>query len=94
VPNNLENASKLYSFLQTKLNDRERGIAQEVTIDGFSLYEVDEAFYGHEVYQERTIVIRIHFKREASEDNESLAHRIQVLGHEVAASMAMNEEEL
>ncbi|WP_459557423.1 hypothetical protein [Lacunimicrobium album] len=94
VPKNLENLSKLYSFLQSKLIDRRRGIEQKVTIDGFSLYEVDGAFYGHEIYQERTIVIRILFKREASEGDESLAEKIQILGREVADSVAMNEEEL
>ncbi len=39
-------------------------------------------------------MIRILFKRDASEDDQALEKRIQILGHEVAASVAMNEEEL
>ncbi len=35
VPKNLENLAKLYSFLQSKLIDRKRGVEQDATIDGF-----------------------------------------------------------
>jgi hypothetical protein len=94
VPKNLENLANLYAFLQEKLSERKQGTEQDVAIDGFSLYEVDGAFYGHEIYQERTIVIRIMFNRDASDDDHTLARKIQVLGSEVAASVAMNEEEL
>ncbi len=94
VPKNLENLAKLYGFLQAKLIERRQGVEQDAAIDGFSLYEVDGAFYGHEIYQERTIVIRILFKRGEMDDDQSLAQRIQILGREVAGSVAMNEEEL
>lgn len=94
VPKKLETLAKLYAFLQEKLVERKRGIDQEASIDGFSLYEVDGAFYGHEIYQERTIVIRILFSRAGSDDDQSLAQKIRVLGREIATSVAIDEEEL
>lgn len=94
IPKQLENLAKLYTFLQSKLVQRKEGIHQEAPIDGFSLYEVDGAFFGHEIYQERTIVIRILFNRSEDEDSQSLARKISVLGREVATSVALHEEEL
>jgi len=94
VPKTLENVAKLYRFLETKLIERKQGLPQRAVIEGFSLYEVDGAFYGHEIYQERTIVVRLLLRHESSEDHQMLAGKIQVLGQEIAASVAMNEEEL
>lgn len=94
VPKRLENVAKLYAFLQAKLIDRKRGEEQAVTIDGFSLYEVDGAFYGHEIYQERTIVVRILFDRTDAESDQSLTEKIQSLGRDVAGSVAIDEEEI
>ena len=94
IPKTLENLAKLYSFLQSKLIERRHGVEAQDAIDGFSLYEVDGAFYGQEVYQERTIVIRILFKRDKTQSARSIAKKIQLLGREVAASVAMQEEEL
>lgn len=92
VPKKLENVSALYTFLGTKLSDRKKGAKQNVPIDGFSMYEVDGAFYGEEIYQERTIVVRILFKRTASDDDATIEKKVGALGSEVAASVAMTEE--
>lgn len=94
VPKNLENLSKLYAFLQRKLTERKEGVRQDVVVDGFSLYEVDGAFYGHEIYQERTIVIRILFHHLETDDDQSIQQKVRALGTEIAATVAMNEEEL
>lgn len=94
IPKKLETLAKLYGFLQSKLIERRRGVESDDAIDGFSLYEVDGAFYGREIYQERTIVIRILFKRDKSESARSIAKKIQLLGRDVAASVAVKEEEL
>jgi len=93
VPKKLENVSALYTFLGTKLRDRRSGAKQHVPIDGFSLYEVDGAFYGEEIYQERTIVVRILFKRVASDDDATIEKKVGALGSDVAASVAITEEE-
>ena len=94
VPKKLENLSKLYNYLQEKLTERQRGNEQDVVIDGFSMYEVDGAFYGHDIYQERTIVLRILFNRAEADTDQSIGEKIRVLGAEVAASVAIAEEEL
>jgi hypothetical protein len=93
VPKKLEHLSEIFNFLRNKLSDRQQGVRQAVPIDGFSIYEVDGAFYGERVYQERTLVIRILFKRAASEDGKSIRDKIQALGAEIASAVAMSEEE-
>jgi hypothetical protein len=93
VPKKLEHLSEIFNFLRNKLSERERGVRQAVPIDGFSIYEVDGAFYGERVYQERTLVIRILFRRAAAEDGKSVREKIRALGAEIAAAVAMSEEE-
>jgi hypothetical protein len=94
VPKKLEHLSELYNYLRLKLSERKAGIKQAVPIDGFSLYEVDGAFYGSEIYQERTVVIRILMERVAGAEDPSIRHRIQALGSEIAMTVALAEEEL
>lgn len=94
VPKKLEHLSELFNYLRQKLDDRKAGKMQGVSIDGFSLYEVDGAFYGSELYQERTVVIRILLKRTAGEDDPAIRDRIQALGSEIAETVALAEEEL
>lgn len=90
VPKKLETLSALYSFLSGKLAERSRGITQEVAIDGFSLYEVDGAFFGDHIYQERTVVIRILLAR----TEDSMISKIEILGGEIAPLVTLQEEEL
>jgi hypothetical protein len=94
VPKKLENMSKLYAFLQQKLSERERRLPQDIPVEGFSLYEVDGAFYGHEIYQERTLVVRILFKRNETDDLQTVEQKVRVLGADVAATVAITEDEL
>src|SRR5690242_10516948 len=88
VPKKLEHLSELYNFLRAKLADRSEGRLQSVPIDGFSMYEVDGAFYSDRVYQERTLVIRILFMRTADDDEASIRSKITSLGREIAAMVA------
>jgi hypothetical protein len=94
VPKKLEHLSELYNYLRQKLAERKAGVEQAVPIGGFSLYEVDGAFFGSEIYQERTVVIRILLQRAAAEDDHSIRHKIETLGSEIAATVAVAEEEL
>jgi hypothetical protein len=94
IPKKLEHLSELFNYLRKKLTDRDSAAHQAVPIDGFSIYEVDGAFYGAQFYQERTIVVRILFSRPADDDGESLRRRISALGSEVAATVAMSEEQV
>ncbi|MGE3317502.1 MAG: hypothetical protein AB7O26_20505 [Planctomycetaceae bacterium] len=94
VPKNLEHLSELYNYLRRKLGERRDGVPQPVPIDGFSMYEVDGAFYSDRIYQERTIVIRILFRRDPADDAESVREKIQSLGAEIASTVAITEEEI
>ncbi len=94
VPKKLEHLSELYNYLRRKLTARGPGHEQKVQIDGYSLYEVDGAFHGERVHEERTIVIRILLKRTMEDDAASIRHKINALGSEVAATVAIAEEEL
>jgi hypothetical protein len=93
VPKKLEHLSELYTFLSNKL-DRAPGDEPAVAINGFSLYEVDGAFLGDRVYQERTVVIRILLQRGAQDDGDTIRSRIRDLGREVAETVAFAEDEL
>lgn len=94
VPKKLEHLSELYNYLRRKLTERGQGREQQFPIDGFSLYEVDGAFHGEQVHEERTMVIRILLKRTTNDDAASIRHKINALGSEVAATVAITEEEL
>lgn len=89
VPKTLNNLSLLFQYLQRKLRDRQ----QAVVIGGFSLYEVDGAYFGERLYEERTLVVRI-LMTVCSEDPSRLSQEIAALGREVASAVALEEEEL
>lgn len=94
IPKKLEHLSEIFNFLQKKLEDRASGCTETVTIDGFSLYEVDGAFLGGRIYQERTLVVRILFPRSDEEAAGSIQEKILELGREIATAVALDEEEL
>lgn len=94
VPKKLEHLSELYNYLRQKLSERKAGVEQAIPIDGFSLYEVDGAFYGSEIYQERTVVIRILVERTPGESDCSILQKIQAVGSEIATRVSLAEEEL
>ncbi|SFH93538.1 hypothetical protein [Planctomicrobium piriforme] len=94
VPKKLEHLSELYNFLRAKVTRRKEDKASGVTIDGFSLYEVDGAFFGERMYEERTLVIRILFLRSPDDDADSIHRKIMALGTEIGTTVALTEEEL
>ncbi|WP_437205832.1 hypothetical protein [Planctomicrobium sp. SH664] len=94
IPKNLEHLSELYNYLRRKLTERTQGQLSATTIDGFSLYEVDGAFAGGRIYQERTLVIRILFKRESHDDHSAIQSRIEAIGREIATTVVLGQEEI
>src|SRR5688572_15155109 len=94
IPKKLEHLSEVFNYLRRKLADRAEGKTDSVTIDGFSLYEVDGAFLGGRIYQERTLVVRILFARVEGEDAGVIQRKIQELGNDIATAVALDEEEL
>ena len=93
VPKKLESLSELYRYLREKMVQRESG-AGSVQIDGFSLYEVDGAFYGDRIYQERTLVIRLLFLNASSVEGKELEQQVSTIGREIATTVALKEEEI
>ena len=93
VPKKLENLSELFRYLRDKMMGRTTRGSGPV-IDGFSLYEVDGAFYGDQIYQERTLVIRLLFFVDGEEQPAVLEDQISTLGREIATTVAMKEAEL
>ncbi|MFN8391244.1 MAG: hypothetical protein U0136_13210 [Bdellovibrionota bacterium] len=94
IPKKLDHQSELYNFLRSKLESRHAGETQSLPIHGFSLYEVDGAFIGDRIYEERTIVIRILFTRNETHSTAELREKIVQLGKEMLAAIAYAEEEL
>ena len=96
VPARLEYLSNLYGWLDKELNAG----ANQALFRGFSLYEVNGAFRGDvDVYEERTIVIRLIFDLpEAAESDKSDERmrrgRIGDIIEDVAQITKGQEEEL
>jgi hypothetical protein len=94
VPKKLEHLSELFNYLRQKLVERTEGKTDSSSIDGFSLYEVDGAFSGGRIYQERTLVVRILFARRDDEEAHDIQRKILAIGHDIATAVALDEEEL
>jgi hypothetical protein len=94
IPKKREHLSEVFNYLRQKIVERSEGRTDSVTIDGFSLYEVDGAFLGRTIYQERTLVVRILFARETSDEAAAIQRKILELGRDIATAVALEEEEL
>ena len=90
MPKSIELLSELYHFLREKVTNR----FGELVLDGFSVYEVDGLFRGEQLWEQRTLVIRLMFLRPPGRNASSVEMRVTVLGREIAASVAKNEEEI
>lgn len=75
VPARVEYLANLYVWLRQELYSHPKPLLQ-----GFSIYEVNGAFRGtREVYQERTIVIRIVFDApQEDDDGEARAYEARI----------------
>lgn len=92
LPKRLKHLSELHEYLRFQLTERTAERGGDLSIDGFSIYEVDGAWRGEEITDERTLVIRILFVR-SKEDDRSLQGRIRELGRDIAA-IAPTEQEV
>src|ERR1700752_1277678 len=89
LPKKLRLLSELYAFLRAKTTET----VGDIVLDGFSMYEVDGVFRGKEqLWEERSLVIRILFP--CSDDPHVVQSKIVDLGREIAAKVAMKEEEI
>jgi len=94
VPKNVENLSELYRYLRDKMMGRSKAVPGTAMIDGFSLYEVDGAFYGDQIYEERTLVIRLLLLNADDVAATELDAQVGTIGREIATAVAGNEQEL
>jgi len=94
LPKNVENLSELYRYLRDKMMGRAGAAPGAAMIDGFSLYEVDGAFYGDQIYEEWTLVIRLLLLTDADAAATELDAQVGTIGREIATAVARNEQEL
>jgi hypothetical protein len=94
VPKKLEHLSEFYRYLRRKLTTAPDEEASGARISGYSVYEVDGAFRGTELFDERTLVIRILLPRTANDAEAAIRCRVETLGREVAGVVSLTEEEL
>jgi len=94
LPKKLKHLSPLYAFLKATLAPAVIERFGEVTLKGFSIYEVDGAFVGQdEPYEERTLVIRILFLYPGGAAELSVEDKIGDLGREIE-KIAPTEEQI
>ena len=90
LPKRLKHLSELYDFLRNKVAQRLRALV----LDGLSIYEVDGVFRGaKQLWEERTLVIRILLPPTAEQPLIVLQGRINDLGRELGV-VAGDEEEI
>jgi hypothetical protein len=90
LPKSIEFLSELYQFLKEKVTNR---LSLSV-LDGVSIYEADGVFQGEQLWEQRTLVIRLLFIRLPGYDPSRLMARIADLGREIATRVAVKEEEI
>src|SRR5690349_18628705 len=88
LPKRLKHLSELYGFLRSKIEQR----VGAIVIDGLSVYEVDGVFRGaKQLWEERTLVIRIMLPPSVEQPKRVLEGRIHDLGRELCV-VAGDEE--
>src|SRR5688572_29431409 len=90
LPKRLRHLSELYDFLRNKIEQR----LGALLVDGLSVYEVDGVFRGErQLWEERTLVIRILLPPTVEQPQIVLQGRIHDLGRELCV-VAGDEEEI
>jgi hypothetical protein len=90
LPKRLKHLSELYDFLRNKIEQR----LGALMVDGLSVYEVDGVFRGaSQLWEERTLVIRILLPPTIEQPQIVLEGRIHDLGRELCV-VAGDEEEI
>src|SRR5688500_11571146 len=90
LPKRLKHLSELYDFLRNNVAQR----LGALVLDGLSIYEVDGVFRGaQQLWEERTLVIRILLPPTVEQPPLVLQGRIHDLGRELCV-VAGDEEEI
>lgn len=90
LPKSIEFLAEIYRFLRTRLEDR----LGRAPLDGFSIYEVDGVFRGEQIWEQRTLVIRLLLVRTVGKPDEWFEATVWDLGREIATQVAPHEEQI
>jgi hypothetical protein len=93
LPKKLKHLSSLYEYLGRRLSEGAETEEGAFAIDGFSIYEVDGAWRGQEVTDERTLVVRVLLLQTRKRNDRSLRSKIMQLGQDIA-TIAPTENEI
>jgi hypothetical protein len=83
LPKSIEFLSELYQLLREKVRNRLG-----------SIYEVDGVFRGEQLWEQRTLVIRLLLLRPGKHPSPAVERTISALGREIATTVAVNEEQI
>ena len=90
LPKKLTHLSELYNLLRNTVTSQTGWLS----LDGFSIYEVDGFFRGAagKPWEERSLVIRLLLARPRSANESQLRARIREFGREIGRIAASEEE--
>src|SRR3954463_16561964 len=77
LPKSIEFLSELYRFLRERVTNR---LSILLALDGFSIYEVDGVFYGEQLWEQRTLVIRLLIPRPVGSPAPRVSALVATLG--------------
>lgn len=89
LPKRLADLSELYRFLREAVSNR----TGRVVLDGFTVYEGDGAFWSDELFEERTLVMRLHWMQRDADDAET-RRRIRTLGQILADEITPGQRQI
>jgi hypothetical protein len=91
MPKRLKHLSEIYAYLRRKT---QLGRGDALSLEGFSIYEVDGVFRGQgdTLWEERSLVIRILFVRPVDAPELTLQAKILDLGRAISGIAATEEE--
>ncbi len=89
LPKRLSDMSELYRFLREAVSNR----SGPVVLDGFTIYEGDGAFWDDGVFEERSLVLRMHWTPGDGGEAET-RRRIQTLGRLLAEEITPEQRQI
>ena len=89
LPKRLADLSELYRFLREAVSNR----TGRVVLDGFTIYEGDGAFWDDELFEERALVLRLHWVPGDGGETET-RERIRTLGRILAEVITPRQRQI
>jgi hypothetical protein len=89
LPKRLSDLSELYRFLRESVANR----TGPVVLDGFTIYEGDGAFWDNGLFEERSLVLRLHWMAGDGGEAET-RQRIEKLGRILADEITPQQHQI